>query len=134
MCALTKYRDQRITSDIDDHCMKIAQDQINDIAILKLTKELPWTMGDCRILEDRIHCLVQRGTTRILVDMTSAHLISHEGIGTLIHGLKIVKEAGGIIHLVRRYITIGPATVPVLYAVFSVFETVDQAMDAFEGI
>jgi anti-sigma B factor antagonist len=133
VCALTKYRDQRITSDIDDHCMKIAQDQINDIAILKLTKELPWAMGDCTVLEDCIHRLVQRGTTRIIVDMTSAHLISTEGIGTLIHGLKIVKEAGGIIHLVRRYI-MGPITITALYTLFGVFETVDQAMDAFEGI
>lgn len=133
MCALTKYRNPRIACVIDDHSMEIVQDQINDITILKLIKELPWTNGACNVLKDRIHSLIQRGTTRIIVDMTSAHLISDECIGTLIHGLKIVKESGGIIHLVHRYI-MGPITVTALYTLFSVFETVDQAMGAFEGI
>lgn len=46
-------------------------------------------------LRKELHGLVERGSTRLVVDLSATEFIDSSGLGALISGLKLARQAGG---------------------------------------
>lgn len=46
-------------------------------------------------LRQELHNLIERGTTRLVVDLSATDFIDSSGLGALISGLKLARQAGG---------------------------------------
>lgn len=88
---------------------------------------------EAEVFRDLLRSLVQRGKTRVIVNLGDVDWISSTGIGILIRGHQTVREAGGDLVLVR----LGERTRQVLNVlrldrIFSVFADEDAAVAYIE--
>ena len=60
-------------------------------------------------LRKELHALVDSGCTRVVVDLSGTELIDSSGLGALISGLKMARQAGGDLRIAsptRQVITV----------------------------
>ncbi len=79
-------------------------------------------------LKERVADLVSSGRNRLAVDLGGVEFMDSTGLGTLVGGLKRMKERGGALSLVcanRPVLRI--LTITGLDAVFSIHDSVEQA-------
>lgn len=58
-------------------------------------------MVSARQLKELLNDLVDKGTTRIVVDMAETTFLDSSGLGALIGGLKSARQAGGDLRIAR---------------------------------
>lgn len=46
-------------------------------------------------LREQLHALIRDGSTRLVVDLSAVEFIDSSGLGALISGLKVARQAGG---------------------------------------
>ncbi|TFV55447.1 anti-sigma factor antagonist [Mycobacterium sp. PS03-16] len=60
-------------------------------------------------LRKQLHDLVEGGSTRVVVDLSATEFIDSSGLGALISGLKIARQAGGDLRIAapsRQVVTV----------------------------
>ena len=75
-----------------------------DVTILVLTGQMLLDDGDLAFRK-RIHDLVERGSTKVVVDLGGVSYIDSSGVGMLVAKLKTLKDKGGnmkLLNLTRR--------------------------------
>ncbi len=102
-----------------------------DITVLKLEGELdPYTAQD---FLDGVADLIEKGNRKIVVDCNNLSYISSLGLGALVRVHARMKKRGGDVKVTGLK---GPVAdvfrVTMLYKVFSMYESVDEAAAAFE--
>ncbi len=82
------------------------------------------------VLRQELHTLVEAGHTRIVVDLAAVDFIDSSGLGALISGLKVARQAGGDLRIAaptRQVITVLELT-----NLNRVLRAHDSAEDAFD--
>ena len=80
--------------------LTIEERQAGDVTVLVLTGQMLMDDGDLAFGR-RIRDLVERGVTRIVLDLGGVSYIDSSGVGMLAAKLKTVKEKGGDIKLLH---------------------------------
>ena len=84
--------------------LTIEERPAGDVTILVLTGQMLLDDGDLAFRR-RIHDLVERGSTKVVVDLGGISYIDSSGVGMLVAKLKTLKEKGGnmkLLNLTRR--------------------------------
>ena len=84
--------------------LRIEERPAGDVTILVLTGQMLLDDGDLAFRK-RIHDLVERGSTKVVVDLGAVTYIDSSGVGMLAAKLKTLKEHGGnmkLLNLTRR--------------------------------
>jgi len=111
--------------------MKIKQEEHEDVVILRLGGKL---MGgpDADTFQQTIRDLVERGRRNVLVDMGDVSWVNSTGLGILISGYTTLKNAGGVLKLVRVNKRIDQIfMVTKLHTIFDSFEDETRALASF---
>lgn len=82
-------------------------------------------------LRDQLHELVGSGSARIVVDLSSTDFIDSSGLGALVSGLKVARQAGGDLRIAAP--TPQVVTVLELTNLNRVLRVHPSADDAFDG-
>lgn len=61
--------------------------------VVKPTGRLNMTAA--RMLREELHALIKGGANRVVVDLSGTEFIDSSGLGALISGLKVARQAGG---------------------------------------
>jgi anti-sigma B factor antagonist len=83
-----------------DSKLDIQERQDGDVTVLTLTGEITLDDGDL-LFRKRIHELVERGRTQVVLDLAGVTFIDSAGVGMLAAKLKTVREKGGDLRLAR---------------------------------
>jgi len=80
--------------------MKIKEEEHGDVVVLRMEGKL---MGgpDADSFQQTIRDLVEHGKRNVLVDMGNVSWVNSTGLGILISGYTTLKNAGGVLKLVR---------------------------------
>ena len=84
--------------------LTIEERRVGDVTILVLTGQMLLDDGDLAFRK-RIHELIERGSTKVVVDLGGVSYIDSSGVGMLAAKLKTLKEHGGnmkLLNLTRR--------------------------------
>lgn len=82
-------------------------------------------------VKDALGSLIDKGTYKIVIDLTNVRYIDSTGLGVLIGGLKRVREHGGTVNLVCSNPQIRKIfDITGLVKIFGIFETLDLALEA----
>ena len=84
--------------------MTIEERDAGSVTVLVLTGEMLLDDGDLAFRQ-RIHDLIARGRTKVVLDLGGMTQIDSSGVGMLVAKLKTLKENGGdmkLLHLTRR--------------------------------
>ncbi|KUI26246.1 anti-anti-sigma factor [Mycobacterium sp. IS-1496] len=102
-----------------------------DSGVLVIRPEGRLNMVAAPALRKQIHELVDGGSTRVVVDLSATDFIDSSGLGALISGLKVARQAGGDLRIAAptRQVT----TVLELTNLNRVLSTYDSADGAFDG-
>ena len=112
--------------------LAIAERESGDVTILTLSGQLVLDDGDLAFRK-KIHELVDRGRTRIVVDLGSVTYIDSAGVGMVVSKLKTLRERGGdmkLLNLNLRGLRIFGITK--LMFVFDTFDSEALAVKSFE--
>lgn len=104
--------------------------QTRDDGIGVVTPQGRLNMVSARRLKEVLSELVEKGTTRIVVDMGETTFLDSSGLGALVGGLKSARQAGGDLRIAR----VSPAVMTVfeltnLDRVLRARDSVDGAFD-----
>jgi anti-sigma B factor antagonist len=111
--------------------LAIEERHADGVAVLVLTGEMLLDDGDLAFRK-RIHDLIDRGRTKVLLDLAGVTYIDSSGVGMLVAKLKTLKEKGGdmkMLHLSRRAETL--LGVLKLLVVFETFQDEAAAVRSF---
>mgnify|MGYP006296920789 CR=1 FL=1 len=111
--------------------MNITSKKVNDVLVIVVQGEI---MGgtDAESFKNAIYKSIEDDVTNIVVDLKKATWMNSSGLGMLITGLTTVRSSGGDLFLaqvserIRR-----PLEVTKLDSVFSIYDTVDEAIAGF---
>jgi anti-sigma B factor antagonist len=84
--------------------MTIEERHAGNVTVLVLTGQMLLDDGDLAFRK-RIHDLIDRGRTKVVLDLGGVTYIDSSGVGMLAAKLKTLKEKGGdikLLHLTRR--------------------------------
>lgn len=112
--------------------LAIAERESGDVTILTLTGQLVLDDGDLAFRK-KIHELVDRGRTRIVVNLEGVTYIDSAGVGMVVSKLKTLRERGGdmkLLNLNVRGLRIFGITK--LMFVFDTFDSEALAVKSFE--
>jgi anti-anti-sigma factor len=112
--------------------LAIAERESGDVTILKLSGQLVLDDGDLSFRKT-IHELVDRGRTKIVVDLEAVTYIDSAGIGMVVSKLKTLRERGGdmkLLNLNLRGLRVFGITK--LMFVFDTFNSEEMAVKSFE--
>jgi anti-sigma B factor antagonist len=114
-----------------DSKLTIDEREAGDVTILTLTGQILLDDGDLAFRK-RIHDLIERGRTKVIVEMGGVTYIDSAGIGMVAGKLKTLREKGGdmkLLHLTTRGQRVfGMAK---LLLMFETFENEEQAVRSF---
>ena len=113
--------------------LAIAERESGDVTILSLSGQLVLDDGDLAF-KKKIHELVDRGRTRIVVDLGGVTYIDSAGVGMVVSKLKTLRERGGdmkLLNLNLRGLRIFGITK--LMFVFDTFDSEAMAVRSFES-
>lgn len=115
------------------HGMRIAETQVGDVTILRLTGRLELEQGDL-VFRDCVNRLVAEGRVNIVLDLTEVTRIDSAGLGMLVSKYLTARKHGGtikLLHLTPRSDHLIDITR--LATVFEIFEEEDDAVRSFGG-
>ena len=112
--------------------MKIAEERRSDVVVLKPDGNLD--SSESPELEAAVLRIIDKGETRLVVDLSSVAYITSRGLRVFLLGTKKMAEAGGRIAVcslqdfVRKvFDTVG------FHDVLTVFDSANQAVDSLSG-
>ncbi len=111
--------------------MKIKQKLFDDIVVVSLDGNL---FGEPEISEVRkeIYTVLERGLTKVVLDLSKVDKINSSGLGTLMAILASIKLKGGELHLANITGHVGSVLMLTkLVKVLKIYETVDRAVKSF---
>ena len=112
--------------------LAIAERESGDVTILTLAGQLVLDDGDLSFRK-KIHELVERGRTKVVVDLDAVTYIDSAGIGMVVSKLKTLRERGGdmkLLNLNMRGLRVFGITK--LMFVFDTFDSEAMAVKSFE--
>jgi anti-anti-sigma factor len=80
--------------------LDIQERDVDDITIMTLAGQITLDDGDL-LFRRHVHDLLDRGRTKILVDLAEVTIIDSSGVGMMAAKLKTVREKGGDLKLAR---------------------------------
>ena len=83
-----------------DSKLAIEERAEGDVTVLTLTGEITLDDGDL-LFRRRVHELLDRGRTKLVVDLGNVTYIDSSGVGMMAAKLKTVRERGGDLRLAR---------------------------------
>jgi len=87
---------------------------------------------DTKEFNELLHKLIDKGKTRIVIDLGSVKFMNSSGLGMLIGGLTTVKKADGIFKLANVTEKIESLLIITkLITIFETYDSVDKAVEAF---
>jgi len=87
---------------------------------------------DTKEFNELLHKLIDKGKTRIVVDLGGVKFMNSSGLGMLIGGLTTVKKADGIFKLANVTEKIESLLIITkLITIFETYDSVDKAVEAF---
>src|SRR5512147_2271744 len=111
--------------------LTIDERESGDVTILTLTGQMLLDDGDL-VFRQRVHDLLDRGRTKILLELGGLTYLDSAGVGMIAGKLKTVRERGGdmkMLHLsTRGQRVFGMAK---LLLAFETFDNEDQAVRSF---
>jgi anti-sigma B factor antagonist len=110
--------------------MKIAEAQVGDVTILRLTGRLELAEGDL-VFRDYVNRLVVEGRVKIVLDLKDVTRIDSAGIGMLVSKYLSTRNRGGtikLLNLTRRSDHLMDIT-----RLATVFEIFDEEADALRS-
>ncbi len=113
--------------------MTINERKEGDVLILSLKGNI---MGgpDADTFYNKVKEELDGGCRKIVLDLSGVKLMNSSGLGILIKTFKPVKEAGGDFFLANVSEKIDSLfMITKLYTVFTAFDTVDKALEAFQA-
>ena len=111
--------------------MEIIERRVGTVTILDLKGRLVCEDGD-RALIKAVNDLVERGETRVLINLEGVPWIDSAGIGALVAKFVSVRKRGGslkLMHLKAR--TEQPLRITRLTKIFDIFDAESAALEAF---
>ena len=111
--------------------MKIKTTEKYEAVIIELKGNV---MGgeDTKDFNELLHKLIDKGKTRIVVDLGGVKFMNSSGLGMLIGGLTTVKKADGIFKLANVTEKIESLLIITkLITIFETYDSVDKAVEAF---
>ncbi len=78
--------------------MEITQKTQENVTVLALNGNIVGA-SESGILIDTLHELLEKGQTRVVIDLTQVSWMNSSGLGTLISGLNTMRQAGGNLKL-----------------------------------
>ena len=112
--------------------LTIDERENGDITILTLVGQMVLDDGDLAFRK-RVHDLLDRGRTKVVLDLGGLTYIDSAGIGMIAGKLKTLREGGGdmkLLHLTTRGQRV--FGVAKLLIMFETFDTEDLAVKSFE--
>src|SRR5678816_1477875 len=112
--------------------LALAERESGDVTILTLSGQLVLDDGDLAFRK-KIHELVERGRTKVVVDFDAVTYIDSAGIGMVVSKLKTLRERGGdmkLLNLNMRGLRVFGITK--LMFVFATFNSEEMAVKSFE--
>ena len=111
--------------------LSIVERESGDVTTLVLTGQVVLDDGDL-LFRKRIHDLVERGRTKVVVDLGGVNYIDSAGVGMIVGKLKTLRERGGDMKLLN----LNPRGLRVfgiskLLLVFETFDNEEQAVKSF---
>jgi len=111
--------------------MKIKTTEKYEAVIIELKGNV---MGgeDTKEFNELLHKLIDKGKTRIVIDLGSVKFMNSSGLGMLIGRLTTVKKADGIFKLANVTEKIESLLIITkLITIFETYDSVDKAVEAF---
>jgi anti-sigma B factor antagonist len=111
--------------------MEITERHVGSVTVLDLNGRLVCEDGD-RALIKAVNELLERGETRVLINLEGVPWIDSAGIGALVAKFVSVRKRGGalkLVHLKAR--TEQPLRITRLTKIFDIFDVESAAIDAF---
>ncbi len=105
--------------------------QTLDSGVVVIKPEGRLNMVAAPTLRKELHALVEGGSKHVVVDLSRTELIDSSGLGALISGLKVARQAGGDLRIAaptRQVVTVLELTN--LNRVLSVHPSAESAFDA----
>ncbi len=112
--------------------MNISLKKVNDVLVVAMEGEI---MGgtDAESFKNTIYKSIEDDVTNIVVDLKNATWMNSSGLGMLITGLTTARSSGGDLFLAQLSERIRrPLEVTKLDSVFSIYDTVDEAIAGFK--
>jgi anti-sigma B factor antagonist len=111
--------------------MNISVRKTEDVAIVDFEGRLAAGVGDT-VLPGVINGLLEEGFKKILLNLSSMDYIDSNGLGELVQSLKTSKRQGASLRLLKPQDRVAKTLrLTNLLPMFSVYETEDDAMKAF---
>ncbi|MBC8417807.1 MAG: STAS domain-containing protein [Pseudomonadota bacterium] len=110
--------------------MKILEEKINDIDVLKLDGRLD--ASSAKDIKEKVNYLVKENRVRLVIDMGAVDFIDSSGLGSLVSALRSVNKLGGDIKIsalkdqVRAIFELTR-----LHRIFGIYEDSDAAVKSF---
>ena len=111
--------------------MKITQRDVEGVVVLDIEGKI---MGgtDAEVFQQTIQSLIDRGQSRVLVNLAEVNWINSTGLGILIAGFSQLDKSGGklkLLHVSERIQSLLKITK--LYKIFESFQQEDEAVRSF---
>jgi anti-sigma B factor antagonist len=111
--------------------MRLKTKELNDVVVIEVKGNM---MGgpDSQKFRDLLHKLVDEGKNKVVVDLKNVKFINSAGLGTLISGLTIMRNAGGDLKIANPTEKIESLLmITRLIKVFESYSSVDEAVESF---
>lgn len=111
--------------------MQIEERQTGDVVILDATGKLTLGDGD-QLLKDKMHSLVHRGHTHVVLNLGGVSYVDSAGIGEIVASFTTITRAGGrlvLLNLTKRIQDL--LTITKLLTVFETYASEDEALRSF---
>tara|TARA_B100000029_G_scaffold253013_1_gene249959 strand:+ start:318 stop:668 length:351 start_codon:yes stop_codon:yes gene_type:complete len=113
--------------------VKVRKIKRDDVVILELSGRL--TEGeDTLLLSESLNEMIDSGLTKLIFDLSKIHWIDSSGLGLLIRGYTRMQKNGGELKLARVTRSVDSLLqMTKLTTVFSVYDSVDEAVESYAG-
>lgn len=112
--------------------MKVTERSVGDVVILDLKGKLMGGPPDSEDFKNKIYELIDRGLTKVVVNLADVKRMNSSGLGILISALTSLKNRGGNLKLAGVNDTMeGILIMTKLNTIFETYETAEGAARSF---
>jgi anti-anti-sigma factor len=111
--------------------LRVAERDLGDVTILKITGQLVLDEGECPLRKD-IAALMEQGHVKLVFDMHDVSRLDSAGIGALVSSYLTAHRHGGavkLLHVPPRASKL--LAITKLAGVFEIFDSEDAAVESF---